>query len=109
MLAIEDEVTSLVEDEEFWRYLARSLAVFLTPTSLATFRLPNRLAGFRRRWPVRNGSARRVDVGQGTDVSWVVLADPEGNEFCVLRAFTEQSRRRSPPSGRTGSARLRRS
>lgn len=29
--------------------------------------------------------ARRVDVGQGDDVTWVVLADPEGNEFCVLR------------------------
>ena len=28
--------------------------------------------------------ARRVDVGQG-DVSWVVMADPEGNEFCILR------------------------
>jgi hypothetical protein len=28
--------------------------------------------------------AKRVDVGQGTDKSWVVLADPEGNEFCVL-------------------------
>ncbi len=27
--------------------------------------------------------ARHTDVGQG-DVSWVVLADPEGNEFCVL-------------------------
>jgi hypothetical protein len=27
--------------------------------------------------------ARPADVGQG-DVSWVVLADPEGNEFCVL-------------------------
>ncbi|MFF1355902.1 VOC family protein [Streptomyces sp. NPDC058297] len=27
--------------------------------------------------------ARHVDVGQG-DVSWVLLADPEGNEFCVL-------------------------
>jgi Glyoxalase-like domain len=27
--------------------------------------------------------ARRVDVGQG-DVPWVVLADPEDNEFCVL-------------------------
>ena len=27
--------------------------------------------------------ARPVDIGQG-DVSWVVLADPEGNEFCVL-------------------------
>ncbi|MEO1059554.1 MAG: VOC family protein [Actinomycetota bacterium] len=29
--------------------------------------------------------AQRVNVGQG-DVSWVVLTDPEGNEFCVLRA-----------------------
>jgi predicted enzyme related to lactoylglutathione lyase len=28
--------------------------------------------------------ARRIDVGQG-EKSWVVLADPEGNEFCVLR------------------------
>lgn len=28
--------------------------------------------------------ASRVDIGQG-DVPWVVLADPEGNEFCVLR------------------------
>lgn len=27
--------------------------------------------------------ARRIDIGQG-DVTWVVLADPEGNEFCVL-------------------------
>ncbi len=26
---------------------------------------------------------RRVDLGQGA-VPWVVLADPEGNEFCVL-------------------------
>jgi hypothetical protein len=31
--------------------------------------------------------ARRVDVGQGTDKSWVVLADPEGNEFCILRSL----------------------
>jgi Glyoxalase-like domain len=29
--------------------------------------------------------ARHADVGQGSEVSWVVLADPEGNEFCVLR------------------------
>jgi predicted enzyme related to lactoylglutathione lyase len=27
--------------------------------------------------------ARPIDIGQG-DASWVVLADPEGNEFCVL-------------------------
>jgi hypothetical protein len=36
--------------------------------------------------------ARPVDVGQGEDVSWHVLADPEGNEFCLLR------RRLDPPS-----------
>jgi predicted enzyme related to lactoylglutathione lyase len=34
--------------------------------------------------------ARRVSVGQGADVSWVVLADPEGNEFCILRALTAE-------------------
>ena len=28
--------------------------------------------------------ATRVEVGQGEDVTWTVLADPEGNEFCVL-------------------------
>jgi len=28
--------------------------------------------------------ARRVDVGQSEDVGWTVLADPEGNEFCIL-------------------------
>jgi len=31
--------------------------------------------------------ATRADVGQG-DESWVVLADPEGNEFCILRSRT---------------------
>ncbi len=29
--------------------------------------------------------ARQVDVGQSGDEGFVVLADPEGNEFCVLR------------------------
>jgi predicted enzyme related to lactoylglutathione lyase len=27
--------------------------------------------------------AAKVDIGQG-DVPWVVMADPEGNEFCVM-------------------------
>ncbi len=30
--------------------------------------------------------ARRTDVGQH-DVTWVVMADPEGNEFCVLHSL----------------------
>lgn len=34
--------------------------------------------------------AVRADVGQDADVSWVVMSDPEGNEFCVLRPLTEK-------------------
>jgi hypothetical protein len=34
--------------------------------------------------------ASRVDIGQPSDCTWVVLADPEGNEFCILRPFTEE-------------------
>jgi hypothetical protein len=34
-----------------------------------------------------NLGATRVDIGQSAQCTWVVLADPEGNEFCVLRAL----------------------
>lgn len=37
---------------------------------------PARIAGF---W-----QSTQVSIGQG-DVSWVVMADPDGNEFDVLR------------------------
>jgi len=32
--------------------------------------------------------ATQIEIGQSADpdTSWVVMADPEGNEFCVLRA-----------------------
>lgn len=33
--------------------------------------------------------ARRIDIGQG-EQTWVVMADPDGNEFCVLRALTPE-------------------
>jgi len=33
--------------------------------------------------------ATRVDIGQSLVVSWDVLADPEGNEFCVLSSREE--------------------
>lgn len=36
--------------------------------------------------------ATRTSVGQGSDVTWVVLADPDGNEFCVLRPLTAAER-----------------
>jgi hypothetical protein len=41
--AIEEELGDLLDDDSFWRYQARSLATFVTPESLTTFRLPNRL------------------------------------------------------------------
>ncbi|MCX2926154.1 VOC family protein [Streptomyces sp. NEAU-W12] len=34
--------------------------------------------------------ATRADVGQGAGRGWVVMADPEGNEFCVLRTLAPQ-------------------
>ena len=36
-------------------------------------------------WVIGLG-ARRVDIGQGDEADWVVLSDPEGNEFCILAA-----------------------
>lgn len=41
--AVEELVHSLVDDAEFWRYLAHGLAVFVTPESIRHFRLPNSL------------------------------------------------------------------
>lgn len=32
--------------------------------------------------------ATRVEIGQTGEESWTVLADPEGNEFCVVRPKT---------------------
>ena len=33
--------------------------------------------------------AKKIEIGQSSDSSttWVVMADPEGNEFCILRAL----------------------
>jgi hypothetical protein len=31
-----------------------------------------------------DAGARPADIGQSGDEPWVVLADPEGNEFCIL-------------------------
>ncbi|WP_395667102.1 hypothetical protein [Methylocella sp.] len=41
---IEESVGALVDDDDFWAYQANSLAVFVTPERVRTFRLPNRLA-----------------------------------------------------------------
>jgi catechol 2,3-dioxygenase-like lactoylglutathione lyase family enzyme len=46
--------------------------------------------------------ARRTDVGQGAEATWVVMADPDGNEFCVLRALTSAEAQRGSPGASGG-------
>src|SRR5689334_19121357 len=46
--------------------------------------------------------ARRADIGQTGEESWHVLADPEGNEFCLLKA---RLRPLCPPGARRAAAR----
>lgn len=36
-----------------------------------------------------DAGARKVDIGQTGAETWHVLADPEGNEFCLLRRRVE--------------------
>ncbi|MFJ5698887.1 VOC family protein [Arthrobacter sp. NPDC093139] len=36
--------------------------------------------------------ALHTDVGQGSDATWVVLSDPEGNEFCLLARTVQEAR-----------------
>ena len=41
--ALEEQLADLVDDDEFWRFQARSLAVLATPDSVRCYRLPNQL------------------------------------------------------------------
>lgn len=41
--AIAEQLDDLVDDDEFWRYQAHSLAIFATPDNVRTFRVPNAL------------------------------------------------------------------
>jgi predicted enzyme related to lactoylglutathione lyase len=43
--------------------------------------------------------ARRAGIGQTGAESWTVLADPEGNEFCVIRPKETLIRSGSAPAG----------
>lgn len=42
--ALEEHLADLLDDDEFWRFQARSLAVLATPDSVRSYRLPNRLS-----------------------------------------------------------------
>ncbi|MCX8997117.1 hypothetical protein NOF55_08360 [Rhizobiaceae bacterium BDR2-2] len=44
LAALQEHLDDLADDEEFWRFQAHSLAVFVTPDSLRTYRLANKLS-----------------------------------------------------------------
>jgi hypothetical protein len=56
-----------------------------TDTCPAVSELANKRC--RTKPPQPDLGAKKVDVGQPTGASWVVLADPEDNEFCLLRSL----------------------
>lgn len=41
--AVSEQLDDLVDDDEFWRFQANSLAIFVTPENALTFRVPNAL------------------------------------------------------------------
>ena len=41
--ALSEHLDDLVDDDEFWRFQARGLAIFATPDNIKTFRVPNAL------------------------------------------------------------------
>jgi hypothetical protein len=40
-VAVAEQLDDLVDDDEFWRFQANSLAIFVTPENAQTFRVPN--------------------------------------------------------------------
>jgi catechol 2,3-dioxygenase-like lactoylglutathione lyase family enzyme len=45
--------------------------------------------------------ATRADIGQAADATWEVLADPEGNVFCLLRRTMQEVEIPATDPGRT--------
>jgi len=41
---LEEQLADLVDDDDFWRFQAHSLAVLATPEALRSYRLPSRLS-----------------------------------------------------------------
>ncbi len=74
-------VTLLVVQVPETKMLKNRVHIDLHPTGVDQAEELERLVGL---------GAVEVDIGQG-DRSWIVLADPEGNEFCLLRRRLDAS------------------
>jgi predicted enzyme related to lactoylglutathione lyase len=74
-------MTLLVVEVPETKTLKNRIHIDLYPTGVDQAEELERLLGL---------GAVEVDIGQG-DRSWIVLADPEGNEFCLLRCRLDAS------------------
>jgi hypothetical protein len=88
----DDEVVSIGPEDGAWP----TIDVVRVPTPKS---VPNRLhfdlrangMSFEEELDrLLNLGATRADVGQPKDATWVVLADPEGNEFCLLSRTVQE-------------------
>jgi len=83
----EDDIVGLRSPEgagpylEFLRVPGKKAVKNRLHPDVAPFRMDDPAVEVAR---LRHVGATPADVGQGDQVSWTVLADPEGNEFCVL-------------------------
>ncbi len=83
--------TDVIEDGQTWMHQAQGLAFVPVPEGktvknrlhidLAPHTSQDRDAEIAA---LLERGATLADVGQDVDVTWTVLRDPEGNEFCVL-------------------------
>ncbi|GIL00898.1 MAG: hypothetical protein BroJett030_07970 [Alphaproteobacteria bacterium] len=116
--AVEEQIGDLIDDDEFWRFQANSLAILVTPEAMRTFRLPNKLQPFAEvsdRFHLKpllraltfphealvlalsQGSARLLEVIPGLPPQIVKVGDlPKDAASAVRRA----SVRDRSPSGR---------
>ncbi|MEV6198964.1 VOC family protein [Streptomyces sp. NPDC051771] len=85
-----------------WEPTAEAVRARQTPPTIVFIRVPERKAGKNRLHldvsPVDTTTeaeaarlmalgATTVDIGQGPGRGWIVMADPEGNEFDVVRSL----------------------
>lgn len=115
---IDEAIAELGADEAFWRHQARSLALFVTPETLSTFRLPNHLVGLVEvsdRFHVKpllrsltfphvgfvlalaQGSVRLVEVVPGLEPTEIAVPDLPRD---VASAVGKSSIKDRSPSGR---------
>lgn len=123
--AVDQLLHSLVDDAEFWRYLAHGLAVFVTPESIRHYRVPNTLelqstvsdrfhiaqllqavadpsAGYVL--VLSEGGVRLVEVSPGIAASTVPLRDLPGTIGGFVGQPLDDRNPMERPRGATGDA-----